>query len=86
MRPCYTIYDLSDATGTSVRSIQNYIAKGLIPPAHKPSQERGVSWGTRYSSIHLDALIAVVELKEGNLSLADIRDRLNPYTGEDDDE
>lgn len=88
MIPCYTIHDLSRESGFSVRVIRKYISTGLVPKAvvGKGLAARSSEWGERYTNDHLDVLFQIRDIQENNMTLADIHDRLNPYTGDDDDE
>lgn len=82
MHPCYTIHDLSELTGFSVRVIRKYITIGLVP--HSISSDFPTQ-AMRYGEDHLRALKQIREIKDQNMTIRDIYDRLNPYTGEEDD-
>lgn len=82
VQPVYTIYDLSDLTGFSRASIKSYIKKKLIPR----SIPAGPNDLVRYTEEHLRLLREIREILDNNMTMADIYDRLHPYTGEDDDD
>lgn len=73
----YSLAELTEAAGVSVRTVRYYIAEGLLPPA--------VTAGTRsfYTQAHLDRLRLIGQLKSAYLPLKEIRRRL---AGLDDEE
>ena len=83
MQPVYTIYDLSDLTGFTPREIKRHIERKLIP---RSTVALGETRGTRYTSEHLRLLLEIREILDQNMTMADIYDRLHPYTGDDDDD
>ncbi|HEY8445772.1 MAG TPA: MerR family transcriptional regulator [Thermomicrobiales bacterium] len=66
----YSLGELTEAAGVSVRTVRYYIAEGLLPPA--------VTAGARsfYTQAHLDRLRLIGLLKEAYLPLKEIRRRL----------
>lgn len=73
--PCYTIHDLSERFGISKWSIHKYRKLGLLsPPFRKPAYQHEAVWGR----LHVHQLEQLMAAKEGNRSLADIRDMLHP--------
>lgn len=82
MHPCYTIHDLSELTGFSVRVIRKYIGQSLVP---RPVADGYPTVAIRYGSDHLAVLKQIRDIQEQNMTLSDIYDRLHPYSGEDDD-
>jgi DNA-binding transcriptional MerR regulator len=74
----YTLEELAEQTGIEARTIRSYIEKGLLPSA----QSRGR--GATYLPDHLVRLRVVKMLRRAwpNLSLADIRIRLQQLTPE----
>jgi DNA-binding transcriptional MerR regulator len=75
----YTLEELAEETGIEARTIRSYIEKGLLPS----SQSRGR--GAAYLPEHLVRLRVIKMLRRAwpNLSLADIRIRLQQLTLED---
>lgn len=73
----YSLAELTEAAGVSVRTVRYYIAEGLLPPA--------VTAGARsyYTQAHLDRLRLIGQLKSAYLPLKEIRRRL---AGLDDEE
>ncbi len=73
----YSLSELTEAAGVSVRTVRYYIAEGLLPPA--------VTAGARsyYTQAHLDRLRLIGQLKSAYLPLKEIRRRL---AGLDDEE
>jgi DNA-binding transcriptional MerR regulator len=67
----YTMSDLEQATGLSPRTIRYYITEGLLPAA------RGRGVGATYSQVHLLRLKAIELLKNENLPLERIKQRLD---------
>ncbi|MGH2618441.1 MAG: MerR family transcriptional regulator [Thermomicrobiales bacterium] len=63
--------DLEQATGLSPRTIRYYVTEGLLPAA------RGRGVGATYSQVHLLKLKAIALLKQENLPLERIRQRLD---------
>lgn len=74
----YTLEELAEETGIEARTIRSYIEKGLLPSA----QSRGR--GAAYLPDHLVRLRVIKMLRRAwpNLSLADIRIRLQQLTPE----
>jgi DNA-binding transcriptional MerR regulator len=75
--PRYSLSELTDEAGVSVRTVRYYIAEGLLPPP--------VTAGPRsfYAKSHLDRLRLIDRMKASYLPLKEIRRRL---TALDDDE
>lgn len=67
----FTINELVDATSTPARTIRYYIEKGLLSPA------LGRGRSSYYTSVHVEELAKIRELRERNLSLDEIRDALS---------
>lgn len=77
----YTAVELAAETGVSTRSIQSWVTDGILPRAE------GVGWGgaTRYyTDLHRRRIVEILHLKDGNMTHADIYDRLNPLEDEDE--
>ena len=72
-----TMASLEQATGLSARTIRFYITQGLLPPAHG----RGPS--ATYDRGHLLRLLAIKDLKDRFLPLAEIKSRLAEKTDDD---
>lgn len=70
----WTVRDLAEQAGTTVRTIHYYISEGLLPP---PS---GATRNATYSPAHLARLRLIAALREEGLALANIRQRLAPLT------
>lgn len=68
----YRLSELADAAGVTPRTVRYYIAQGLL------SSPGRLGAGTRYGSEHLDRLHLIRRLQDQGLSLAEIRDRLDP--------
>jgi DNA-binding transcriptional MerR regulator len=69
--------DLEQATGLSPRTIRYYITEGLLPAA------RGRGVGATYSQVHLLRLKAIELLKQENLPLERIKQRLDGMSEND---
>lgn len=69
-QPHYSLSELTDEAGVSVRTVRYYIAEGLLPPP--------ITAGPRsyYTRAHLDRLRLIDRMKEGYLPLKEIRRRL----------
>ncbi|MFT4040210.1 MAG: MerR family transcriptional regulator [Thermomicrobiales bacterium] len=72
----YTIGDLERETGISARNIRYYITQGLLPAANG----RGV--GATYGPDHLLRLKYITTLKDSNMPLAEIRQKLEGLQGD----
>src|SRR5687768_12437038 len=70
----YSIRDLAETAGATVRTIHYYTAEGLLPP---PS---GTTRNATYGPAHLARLRLIAALREEGLALAAIRGRLAPLT------
>lgn len=68
--PTYSLSELTDEAGVSVRTVRYYIAEGLLPPP--------VAAGPRshYTRTHLDRLRLIERMKSAYLPLKEIRRRL----------
>ena len=66
----YSLRELTDAAGVSVRTVRYYIAEGLLPPPH------GAGPASVYTEEHLERLRQIAELKAAYLPLKEIRRRL----------
>ena len=71
-RQIYRLSELADAAGVTPRTVRYYIAQGLL------SSPGRLGPGTRYGNEHLDRLHLIRRLQDQGLSLAEIRDRLEP--------
>jgi DNA-binding transcriptional MerR regulator len=69
-QPRYSLSELTDEAGVSVRTVRYYIAEGLLPPP--------VNAGPRssYTQAHLDRLRLIDRMKSSYLPLKEIRRRL----------
>ncbi len=72
----FTIEDLAEQSGLSIRTIRFYVSEGLLPPP----QTRGRN--SAYTREALDRLILIQRLKDAHLPLKEIRDQLNALTPE----
>ena len=70
----YTIADLERETGIAPRNIRYYITQGLLPSA----QGRGV--GATYTADHLLRLKYINQLKQSNVPLAEMRQKMAGLT------
>src|SRR5574338_1010843 len=68
----WSIRELAEQAGTTVRTIHYYISEGLLPP---PS---GATRSATYSDAHLARLRLIGPLRDEGLALASIRQRLAP--------
>lgn len=68
----YRLSELAEAAGVTPRTVRYYIAQGLL------SSPGRLGAGTRYGREHLDRLHRIRRLQDQGLSLAEIRDRLDP--------
>ena len=80
----YSIKELSELTGVSVRTIQYYVQRGVLSPPLPKSGRVGNYRHKLYTSIHLKELRSTQDILDRNMTLDDIRDHLHPV--EDDDE
>ncbi|HET8521719.1 MAG TPA: MerR family transcriptional regulator [Thermomicrobiales bacterium] len=73
----YSLAQLTDAAGVSVRTVRYYVAEGLLPPP--------VSAGPKshYTQAHLDRLRLIGQLKASYLPLREIRRYLDRLDDED---
>lgn len=72
----WSVRDLAEQAGTTVRTIHYYIAEGLIPPP------QGTTRNASYSAAHLARLRLIAALRDEGLALASIRQRLAPLSDE----
>lgn len=74
--PIYTLDGLAAETEMTPRTIRKWIEQRVVPPAYPriyhPSQDM------RYGRDHVEAIRRVKAIREANVTLADIRDRLYP--------
>jgi DNA-binding transcriptional MerR regulator len=73
----YSLTELAEEAGVSVRTVRYYIVEGLLPPAHIAGAR------SYYTQAHLDRLRLIGQLKAAYLPLKEIRRRL---AGLDDEE
>jgi DNA-binding transcriptional MerR regulator len=66
----YTLAELTEAAGVSVRTVRYYISEGLLPPPF------GAGPASHYSGAHLNRLALIGRLKDAYLPLKEIRRRL----------
>ena len=71
-RETYRLTELADAAGVTPRTVRYYIAQGLL------SSPGRLGASTRSGRDHLDRLHVIRTLQDQGLSLAEIRDRLEP--------
>ncbi|MBA2278265.1 MAG: MerR family transcriptional regulator [Chloroflexia bacterium] len=73
----YSLDELTDQAGVTVRTVRYYIAEGLLPPA--------VGGGPRsaYTPGHLDRLRLIGRLKDAYLPLREIRHRVAGLSDQD---
>jgi DNA-binding transcriptional MerR regulator len=65
-----TIHQLSESTGVPPRRIRHFVAEGLLPPPE------GRGRAAHYTRGHADRLRQIQALRDVNLGLDDIRQRL----------
>lgn len=70
IEPRFTLNELIDATGVNQRTIRYYVQQGLVPPA------AGKGRSAHYTSAHVEALTQIRELRDRNLSIEEIRQRV----------
>ncbi len=68
-----TISELERATSTPRSTIYYYVREGLLPAAQKAAASRAV-----YSDVHVEALREIRRLKDGDVPLDQIRQRIQP--------
>lgn len=68
----WSVRELAEMAGTTVRTIHYYISEGLLPPP------AGTTRNATYSPAHLARLRLIGALREEGLALASIRQRLAP--------
>lgn len=76
MLELFTIEELAERTGLSIRTIRFYISEGLLPPP----QVRGRN--AAYVQEALDRLVLIQRLKDAHLPLKEIRAQLDALTPE----
>ncbi|MDQ3547409.1 MAG: MerR family transcriptional regulator [Chloroflexota bacterium] len=74
--PSWSIRDLAELAGTTVRTIHYYISEGLLPPPV------GTTRNASYAPTHLARLRVIAALRDEGLALANIRQRLAPLSDE----
>ena len=72
----YTLDGLAAEAGVTPRTVRYYIQRKLIPPALPINT--GSSYCPCYGIQHLEAIRRVKAIREANMTLADVRDRLYP--------
>jgi DNA-binding transcriptional MerR regulator len=70
----YSLTELANVAGVSVRTVRYYLAQGLLP---SPVQQGP---NTRYTDVHLDRLRVIKRLQAAHLPLAEIRRQLEGVT------
>lgn len=68
----YTLAALSQETGVTERCIRGWIQRGMVPRGD-PNGRYGA-----YTYDHVRRILAIRDLKDNNMSNADIRDRFDP--------
>lgn len=73
----YSLDELTELAGVTIRTVRYYIAEGLLPPP--------TSNGPRsaYSNVHLNRLLLISRLKDAYLPLKEIRRQLQGMTDEE---
>jgi DNA-binding transcriptional MerR regulator len=66
-----TISQLAEQTGVPPRRIRYYVSEGLLPPPN------GRGRASHYNRAHLERLQHILALRDVNLSLEEIRERLD---------
>lgn len=76
-RPPYSLDELTELAGVTIRTVRYYIAEGLLPPP--------VGGGPRstYTDVHLNRLRLISRLKDAYLPLREIRRQLQGLTDEE---
>lgn len=67
----WSLAELTDETGVSVRTVRFYISEGLLPPPNNPGPRAS------YSQVHYDRLVLIDRLKASYLPLKEIRRQLD---------
>jgi DNA-binding transcriptional MerR regulator len=67
----WSLAELTDETGVSVRTVRFYISEGLLPPPLNPGPRAS------YSQVHYDRLALIDRMKADYLPLKEIRRRLD---------
>ncbi|HEX5167324.1 MAG TPA: MerR family transcriptional regulator [Thermomicrobiales bacterium] len=70
----WSVRELAEQAGTTVRTIHYYISEGLLPPP------AGATRSATYSEAHLARLRLIGALRDEGLALASIRQRLAPLS------
>ena len=73
----YSINDLAEASGISVRTLRFYLAQGLLPAPVRKGRL------TRYPATTHQRLLVLKSLRAAHLPLADIRERLDAMPEEE---
>ncbi len=76
-RPPYSLDELTELAGVTIRTVRYYIAEGLLPPP-----DGGGSRST-YTDVHLNRLRLISRLKDAYLPLREIRRQLQGLTDEE---
>lgn len=67
----YTIHDLASETGVSVKTIQQWTYRKLVPPATGRNQN-----GINYTESHLRRVIKVRDWMESQITQAELAERI----------
>lgn len=73
----YSLDDLTELAGVTIRTVRYYISEGLLPPP------LGAGPRSTYSDVHLNRLRLISRLKDAYLPLREIRRQLQGMTDED---
>lgn len=73
----YNLRELSAITDVPVTTITYWIKMGLVPRARYPAWTRKRNY-CFYDQEHIQRIRHITEIREQNMTLDDIRDRLNP--------
>ena len=81
----YSVQDLSDLTGVSVRTIQYYVQRGVLSRPLPKAGRLGIDKYKLYTRDHLRELRDTIEILDRNMTLEDIRDHLHPVEDDEDE-
>jgi DNA-binding transcriptional MerR regulator len=73
----WSLAELTEETGVSVRTVRFYISEGLLPPPLNPGPRAS------YSQAHYDRLVLIDRMKADYLPLKEIRRRLDELSEDD---
>lgn len=78
----YTGIELAATTNVRTRTIREWVRDGILPHANG----HGNGKHRFYTEAHVQRIRAILDLKDGNMTHADLFDRFHPTEDDDDDD